>query len=187
MRTNRILVSALLFLISSPSFSKVFDAQINMVNFPQEQEAKVHKAIELIKKVVLSPEFKDRVLSHTNEGKKAYVNNKGLTNEEIYQLIIDGSETLQPEKNGRMDVELELYNNSSTTVGYTYPDTTRIWVNTKYFDRYTPVQVADNIFHEWLHKLGFDHALKYSQSRNYSVPYAIGYLVEELAMKHYRP
>ena len=70
MRTNRILVSALLFLISSPSFSKVFDAQINMVNFPQEQEAKVHKAIELIKKVVLSPEFKDRVLSHTYEGKR---------------------------------------------------------------------------------------------------------------------
>ena len=57
MRTNRILVSALLFLISSPSFSKVFDAQIKMVNFPQEQEAKVHKAIELIKKVVLSPDW----------------------------------------------------------------------------------------------------------------------------------
>lgn len=187
MKINRILISIFFPLISVSSFAKVFDAQITMVNFPQKQEAKVHKAIELIKKVVLSSDFKERVLSHMYQGKKAYVDNKGLTNEEIYQLIIDGSETLQPEKNGRMDVELELYNNSSTTIGYTYPDTTRVWVNTKYFDRYTPVQVADNIFHEWLHKLGFDHALKYSKSRNYSVPYAIGYLVEELAMKHYRP
>jgi hypothetical protein len=187
MKKNRSIISALFCLISFPSFAKVFDAQIKMVNFPQLQEAKVHKAIELIKKVVLSSEFKERVLSHTYEGKKSYVDNKGLTNEEIYQLIIDGPETLRPEKNSQMDVELELYTNSSNTIGYTYPNTTRVWVNTKYFNTYTPVQIADNLFHEWLHKLGFDHAVKYSKSRNYSVPYAIGYLVEELAMKHYRP
>ena len=184
---NHLTIFTFFLLLSFHTSASKFEAQINMVNFPQEHEAKVYQAIDLIKKVVSSNEFRERILAHTYEGKKAYVNNKGLTNEEIYQLIIDGSETLQPEKNGRMDVELELYNNSSTTIGYTYPDTTRIWVNTKYFDRYTPVQVADNIFHEWLHKLGFDHALKYSKSRNYSVPYAIGYLVEELAMKHYRP
>lgn len=177
----------LLNLMSAHIFAATFDAQINMVNFPQEQEAKVHQAVELIKKVVASPEFKERVLGHTYEGKKSYVDNKGLSNEQIYQTILDGSETLIPEKNGRMDVELELYQQSNTTIGYTYPHTSRIWVNTKYFNKYSPVQVADNLFHEWLHKLGFDHALKYSKSRNYSVPYAIGYLVEELALKYYRP
>lgn len=184
---KRLSIGFLFTLLSVPSFAAVFDAQINMVNFPQEQEDKVHKAVALIKKVVSSPEFKDRILSHTFEGKKAFVDNKGLTNEQIYQLIIDGSETLTPAKNGRMDIELALYQNSSSTIGYTYPNTTRIWVNTKYFNKYTPVKVADNLFHEWLHKLGFDHALKYSKDRNYSVPYAIGYLVEELAGKHYRP
>jgi hypothetical protein len=86
-----------------------------------------------------------------------------------------------------MDVELELYQNTSNTIGYTYPHTSRIWMNSKYFNKYTPVQVADNLFHEWLHKLGFDHAIKYTLRRNYSVPYAIGYLMEELAHKHYRP
>ncbi len=184
---KRLFIFATLTFFSMKSFSAVFDAHINMVNFPQEQEAKVHKAVELIKKVVSSPEFKERILAHSYQGKKTFVDNKGLTNEEIYQLIVDGSELLAPGKNGRMDIELELYKNSSTTIGYTYPNTTRIWVNTKYFDKYSPVQVADNLFHEWLHKLGFDHALKYSKSRNYSVPYAIGYLVEELATKHYRP
>jgi hypothetical protein len=182
-----IICSCLVFSIISKSFAANFDARINLLNFPQAQEEKVLKAVELIKKVVLSEEFKQRILSHTYEGKKTYVDNKGLTNEQIYQMILDGSETLIPEKNGRMDIELELYQQSTTTIGYTYPHTNRIWVNTKYFNKYSPVQVADNLFHEWLHKLGFDHALKYSKSRNYSVPYAIGYIVEELARKHYQP
>lgn len=185
--TNRLFFFCLITAFSfSHSFAATIDAQIHMVNFPQEQEAKVQKAVELIKKVVASPEFKDRIINHTYEGKKTFVDNKGLSNEQIYQIILDGSETMIPGKNGRMDVELELYQQSNTTIGYTYPNTTRIWVNTKYFNKYTPVQVADNLFHEWLHKLGFDHALKYSKSRNYSVPYAIGYLVEELAEKYYK-
>lgn len=171
----------------SPEIAFCFDAQVHMINFPQEQEAKVHLAVDLIKKVVTSPEFKERIISHTFEGKRGFVDNKGLSNEEIYQIIIEGSETLKPGKNGRMDVELELYEHASRTIGYTYPHTSRIWMNTKYFNKYSPIQVADNLFHEWLHKLGFDHALKYTKSRNYSVPYAIGYLVEELASKYYRP
>ena len=174
-----------LFMLSASAFAS-FDAQIHLVNFPQEQEAKIHKAVELIKKVVASDEFKERILNHKFDGEKTFVDNKGFTNEQIYQIILDGSETLIPEKNGRMDVEVELYQQSTNTIGYTYPNTSRIWVNTKYFDKYTPVQVADNLFHEWLHKLGFDHDVKYSKSRNYSVPYAIGYLVEELAHKHYK-
>jgi hypothetical protein len=83
-----------------------------------------------------------------------------------------------------MNVELELYHSPSKTIGYTFPDTNRIWMNTKYFNRYTPVKVADNLMHEWMHKLGFTHEMKYSERRNYSVPYAIGYLIEELAEKH---
>lgn len=184
---NKLLTIWISLCMFSASAFASFDAQIQLVNFPQEQEAKVHKAVELIKKVVTSEEFKQRVLSHSVDGKKTYVDNKGYTNEQIYQLIIDGSETLIPEKNGRMDVELELYQQSTNTIGYTYPNTSRIWVNTKYFNKYNPVQVADNLFHEWMHKLGFDHEVKYSKSRNYSVPYAIGYLVEELARKHYQP
>lgn len=185
--TTKSLICFLLTFSSVNTHAATFDAQINMVNFPQEQESKILKAVELIKKVVTSDEFKNRVIDHSYEGRKEFVDNKGLTNEQIYQLILEGSETLTPGKNGRMDVELVLYQNSSTTIGYTYPNTTRIWINTKYFNKYSPVQVADNLFHEWLHKLGFDHSLKYSKKRNYSVPYAIGYLVEELAHKHYLP
>jgi hypothetical protein len=35
--------------------------------------------------------------------------------------------------------------------------------------------------HEWLHKIGFSHAVKDTPERIYSVPYAIGYIVKGIA------
>ncbi len=80
-----------------------------------------------------------------------------------------------------MDVEVELYTEDVATVGYTNPKTRRIWMNTKYFRSYTSAQVAGNLTHEWLHKLGFGHALSNTKTRPYSVPYAIGYIIARLA------
>ena len=141
-----------------PSEAYLFDAQIHYVNFGPSDQEKVEKAIELIKTVIASPEFKHRVVNYTYEGKKAFVDNKGFSNEEIYLKLIDGKEDLFPEVDYQMDLELELYYSSRNTVGYTYPNSTRIWMNTKYFNVFTPAEVAGNIFHEWIHKLGFDHA-----------------------------
>jgi hypothetical protein len=59
-----------------------------------------------------------------------------------------------------------------------------IWVNTKYFNIYTPVSVAGNLFHEWLHKLGYTDASTFSISRDYSIPYAIGRMISGLAKKY---
>jgi hypothetical protein len=161
-----------------------FDASINFVNFEVEQEEKVHKAIEIIKKVIASEEFRIKVLNFTYNGKKQFLDNNGLTNEQIYLKLIQGAEKLVPEDDNEMDLELELYYSSKNTVGYTYPNTVRVWMNTKYFTPYTPTQVAGNVFHEWTHKLGFDHATSYSLARDSSVPYAIGYLIRDLGKKH---
>jgi hypothetical protein len=54
---------------------------------------------------------------------------------------------------------------------------------TEYGMVYTPAEVAGNVFHEWTHKLGFGHDSRYSVSRNSSVPYALGYIMEELGKK----
>lgn len=161
-----------------------WNAEIRFVNFKEHQEDKVREAVSLIQRVILSEEFKERILNHTYEGKKTFVDSQGLSNEEIYRKILEGAEKIGSNvPDGKMDVELELYHAPTTTIGYTFPDTNRIWMNTKYFNRYTPVNVADNLMHEWMHKLGFTHEMKYSKRRNYSVPYAVGYLVEELAKK----
>ncbi len=167
-----------------PPEALTWDADVYLVNFDSAQEAKVHKAVELIKKVIATKVFRDRVLNYTYKGKKRFVDNDGFTNAQIYQKLLSGAEIIGNRKpNNTMDVELELYYENTSTIGYTYPNTVRIWMNKKFFDKYTPEQVADNLIHEWTHKLGFGHAMKWSRKRDHSVPYAIGYLVEELIGK----
>ncbi len=162
----------------------IFDATVKFRNFERDDEEKVHKALEIIKKVVASKEFRNRVLGFTYQGKKAFVDNQGLTNGQIYQMVLNASEELQPSVDHQMDLDLELYTSRDNVVGYTYPNVMRIYMNTKYFNAYTPVEVAGNIFHEWTHKIGFDHAFEYSVKRDSSVPYALGYLMEELGERY---
>ena len=170
---------------SVPTEALTFDINAMMVNFSTSQAKKIKDASKLIKKVIASSEFKERVLNFTYNGKKQFVDNGGLTNEQIYKKILLASEEMLPLGNNNvMDVELELYTDEeANTIGYTYPDIVRVFMNTKYFNRFLPHQVADNMIHEWLHKLGFEHAVEPNPSRSSSVPYAIGYLVKELAQE----
>lgn len=161
-----------------------WDAKIKMINFEPHQEKKVLKAVRILKKIITSDEFKERIINFNYNGKRNFIDNKGISNQEVYQKILEGAEQIgNTSPNNLMDVELELYHQSTTTIGYTYPDTSRIWINKKYFTRYSPAKVADNLMHEWMHKLGFTHETKWSKDRDNSVPYAVGYLVEELAQK----
>jgi hypothetical protein len=170
--------------VDVPAQAETWDAEPYMVNFSPAQEEKVRKAVLIIKKVIQSNEFKDRVLNYSYKGGKTFFESQGLSNKEVYQKILEGSEKMgNTARNNTMDVELELYHQKTTTIGYTYPNTVRIWMNTKYFNKYTPIKVADNLMHEWMHKLGFTHATTWSKDRDHSVPYAIGYLIEELANK----
>jgi hypothetical protein len=167
-----------------PSEAGLFDADVVLSKFDAKDEIKVRKAIEIIKKVVRTPEFRERVVNFTYNGQKRFVDSGGLSNAEVYQKLLDASEDLRPGIDHQMDLELELYYSFRSTVGYTYPGGLKIWMNTKYFDVYTPAQVAGNVFHEWTHKLGFEHDSHYSESRKSSVPYALGYLIEELGKKY---
>jgi len=165
-----------------PNLALTWDANIYFVNFSTSDEEKVLTAVELMKRVIASEEFKNAVINHTYNGQKTFVDNDGYSNSEIYQIILEGAEIIgNRTKNNTLDVELELYYALTNTVGYTYSNTTRIWMNTKYFNTFSPSSVAGNLMHEWLHKLGFGHASTWSESRDYSVPYAIGRIMSSMA------
>ncbi len=169
-----------------PIEAKNFDVNVKLTGFNQAQKEKVYQAIELIKKVIVSHEFREKVLNKEFMGKKGFFDNAGLSNEEIYHKILQGAEEKGiTEANNTMDLDLKLYQDDSKTIGYTYPHIVRIYVNKKYFDNFEPYQVADNLFHEWLHKLGFKHSVKKDDNRVHSVPYSIGYLVRDLSQAHY--
>ena len=153
---------------------------IVMRNFNDTQETKMLDAVERIKLVINSIDFKERVIGHTYNGERTFVDNNDMTNEEIYEAIMDASETLIPEVDNEMDIDVTMYYKRTSTVGYTYPDTTRTWVNSRFFNGYTAGQVASNATHEWTHKIGFGHSYYNNAARPYSVPYAIGGIIEEL-------
>lgn len=168
-----------------PPEALLFDTKLSLIKFTVTEQEKIESAADLVKRVIQGQDFKDAIIGFTYNGKKAFADNNGLTNLQIYDRIIIAAERLTPAKNYVLDAEIQLYYEDSTTIGYTYPSTSRIWMNTKYFHRYTPYQVAGNLTHEWLHKLGFTHDVAATASRPYSVPYAVGYIVRQLAGELY--
>ncbi len=162
---------------------ETFNVRTTLIGFSLKQEKKIRSASRLIKKIVRSEEFKQKILEHTWKGKKQFADNQGLSNEAIYKKILAGSERMTNHgPNNTMDLEIELYtDHDSITIGYTYPSIVRIYMNRKYFNKFRPYQVADNMMHEWLHKVGFGHSVKDTPERPYSVPYAVGYIVKGIA------
>lgn len=149
-------------------------------DFNLEQEEKMREALERAKLAINSMEFRDRVLGHTYNGKETFVDNNGQSNYEIYETIMKGAETLKPQADNNMDLDFTLYYTNNSTVGYTYPNTMKIWINAKFFNGYTLGKVAANAVHEWTHKLGYGHSKYNNSSRPYSVPYAIGSIISDI-------
>lgn len=166
-----------------PGAAQNFQVNVKLDNFDATQEDKVLVAADLIEKVVASNEFKNEILNHTVNGKKTFVDNGGKSNAEIYKAIIEGQETLRPGTDNEMDLDLEVFTRNDDTVGYTFPNVIKVWMNSKFLNKNAPAKVTTNMMHEWLHKLGFKHSSSKTPNRKYTVPYAIGYLVARLAAK----
>jgi hypothetical protein len=167
-----------------PTGALRFDTNVITYNMTSSQEAKIQKAEDKIKNVIASEAFRTALLNHTYNGRKTFVDNKGLSNLQIYNKIVDGAEKLQPTKNNSMDMGVKLYYQNSSTVGFTTTLSKNINMNTKFFNTYSATNVSRNMMHEWLHKLGFSHAVNYSTSRNYSVPYGVAKILERLAANY---
>lgn len=152
---------------------------MQLTGFDGEKGEKMEAAFKALEEVVNSEEFKDRVINFKNtNGERSFASNKGLSNEEIYAIFMEGREKLQPETPGEMNFYLRLYNKPwSKVIGYTTSKINLININWKYFKNNPVASVAANLAHEWTHKIGFDHR---SAKEHDSAPYAIGYIVGDL-------
>lgn len=142
---------------------------------PEQHEQRAARYLSLcdkVEEIVNSEVFKQKVLE-----KKFTSTQK--TSAEVLETIYSASETLLPGSNGIWEWELGFYyKKNSKVIGYTTAKILTVWVNTAKFDFMDDYSVMANITHEYMHKIGFDHA---SASDHKSVPYAVGYLVEEIA------
>jgi len=151
-----------------------------LTNFNEEQTEKMIESLKRLKVVINSEEFRTRIIEHTFKEEYTFVDNGGYTNEDIYNILMTGEEILIPGADQEMDIDVTMYYKNNSTVGYTYKNTVRTWVNAKFFYRHSFGDVAANVTHEWTHKLGFDHDYKNNSERPYSVPYAVGKIMAEL-------
>lgn len=103
-------------------------------------------AIQKAEATIMGQCFQDKLLN----SKLDETQTNGLTKTQVLEYV-RGSKTT---------IELEAYRKSNSVVGYTYASTDRIWFNRKFHDKFTPCQVAANLSHELMHKLGFKHDVK---------------------------
>ena len=82
-------------------------------------------------------------------------------------------------RSSHVAIELEMYWSNRNTVGYTYENVKKVWMNKKFHNNYSVCQVASNLGHEAAHKIGFGHDTKATVMRKYSVPYTMNEVVME--------
>jgi hypothetical protein len=188
-----LLASFLIFLPLTQAVEPVaesFDDSVPMkvqidkaLNYTTAELEKLHTAAGLVETVLSSVEFRTEVLNYTYLNKKQFANNAGLTNEQIYRVLKAGAETYRKDMDSRLDLELSMYYKNNSVVGYTYANISRIYTNRKFYSSYKPSSVAVNMVHEWTHKLGFKHDSASTSKRPHSVPYAVGRITGNLAVK----
>jgi hypothetical protein len=140
------------------------------VNFTPEEVKKHQQACTDAVKVLNSKRFKERFL------KEKLTSVEGLTNLQVYEKLMSGVDLFNKTADRDIDVFVEMYYQNNRVVGYTTPNINKTYLNRKFFSDYDAADVACNMVHEYLHKVGFDHV---SAKESTSVPYAIGYLVEK--------
>ena len=167
--------------------------KINLVkatNYNGAHLTKLQVSLNMIEKVLNSVQFKDAVINFKTNGELTFSFRKNLfkefehyTNEQVYGLIMQAQEDPVNVSDGSMDLYLELApGGGGSTIGYGNPGEETIYTYQDWFDSATSEDIANQITHEWCHKIGFDHAFYPWQDkfRENSVPYGIGDLVETL-------
>lgn len=179
------LAGLLIFVFSSFTFA---DSGLTLkvhafTNATPEDVTRVTQALKLLEGVVNNPAFKDRVLNMTYKiGKDTFqgYTQTEMTPTQILQDIEKGQENYQGGSEGVIDLFLDSYYQRSSTVGYTSVSDKFIHMNRYIQGSYTSAQTAGNIFHEWMHKIGYDHSSRNNVYRPHSVPYKLGYMVAEM-------
>ncbi len=160
-----------------------------VTGYSTQERTKLDAATDLLGKVLNSREFRDGVLNATFNGKPGFASDS-RTPSEIYATIRAAKESYTASADGEVDLNLELQNFSwfqRNVVGYTTEASDTLTINRRFFSSYSPAEVAGNLAHEWLHKLGFEHDFKATARRPDSVPYELGELVERLAQGSLTP
>lgn len=144
------------------------------------------EAGELFAKVFNMAEFRTSVLDFSWNGKNEFANNNGLSNEEVFNKLFSGEEIADPSQNFTADFILQAYSKwwpLGSAVGFTDADAGKIYTKWHFIKNAEIKELAAHYAHEYCHCIGFEHDYDNTPERPFSVPYAIGDIVENIIEK----
>lgn len=142
----------------------------------QERIDKINDVAIEMHTVVNSRLFMDAVLRMNKKGERSVY--KDLSNAEVYKMIMEGSEILDPVKDHELDIFIDDFFSMKRIIGYTKRNIKTIFVNTRFFDKRHRCLIGSNILHEASHKLGFGHDFRSTPDRPFSVSYQLNGIYE---------
>lgn len=141
------------------------------------RKAKALKTQEEMQVIINSENFKQKVLAMNYHGETSHW--KRASAREIYEVIMAGTETLVDEEDKIISIILDDYWTLRGVIGYTYPDSATVFVNTRYYDKRESKLVGSNILHEYFHTLGGSHDSTRTPERPYSICYQLNRVYEQ--------
>lgn len=168
------------------------------VTFPDgPQKIKFERALAIMEEVMNSEEFKVKVIGYERNGNRSYQKNylwnesqKRLSNEDIYEVIMNGDEKMRAGTPGEMNFNswVKVCNTLQMAtiwcrqvIGSTTPDTSHvIKLNWTFYRNFETHQMVSNMVHEWIHLLGFLHG---NDRITEEVPYVVGGIAGAVAKK----
>lgn len=148
---------------------------ISLKGFEGDKELRFRNIVANTQKVVNLKAFEERVKFHTFNGKNYFVDTTD-TPVQVYEKVTS--------EDWKLEYRLEWIS-ASSTIGYTYPSVKWIALNSRKWYQLDDAEISANICHEYGgHKFGrYNHAQKWARSRDYSTPYGLGTICEELYRK----
>lgn len=166
------------------------------VSFPEgPQKKKFEQAMAIMEEVMNSEEFKTKVIGYVSSLGRKYRKNylwsnskQLLTNEDIYQIIMNGDEKMRPQTKGEMNINSWVKYCSGiksfgtwcrAVIGSTTPSSSKwITLNWNFYSRFSTPDMVANMVHEWIHLLGFLHG---NVRTDEEVPYVVENIAGEVA------
>ena len=163
-----------------------FKLNIRSIKNYGSYEAHAKAAAELFIQVFNSPEFKQQVTEFVWNGEQIFADNDGLTNTQVYEKLLGGAELPFPAEDNEADINLTAYGKLfplGSAIGYTDANSSTIFTKWRFVKNSEPFELAGHYAHEYCHCIGFGHDYEETDQRPFSVPYAIGDIVCDIAAK----
>jgi hypothetical protein len=173
-------------------------------NFEQSQITKLETCLKLIQMAVNTFRFEEEVKNftyapvystgrawwrktYTGKPVKQFYFSEGehiYTNQQVYDRIMTGWEENEQINDGEMDLYLTIKRSRwSSATAFGMPMDDMITIYSWWFNSAEIPSLCNTIFHEWLHNQIFEHDFNYNVCRDYSVPYAVGQILENIIRK----